>query len=346
MSEAIVVVNAGSTSLKFGAYAVDASRSLPLLCRGQIDSMESDPHFVVKNADGKPLGVHEWGKGRAIDHKTALHFVITWLEANLGDRKVVAAGHRIVLGGARFEAPVRIESDVLAYLDSLVAIEPSHQPYNVLGARVLAEAFPGLPQVACFDSSFHRTMPEVAQIYALPKDVRDAGVQHWGYHGISYEYISRQVPKFAPQARRVIVAHLGGGASMCAMLDGRSAETTMGLAPCQACLWRRALAMCRRTQCSICCAVAVRQRVAGEDAVRARGPARPFRHQRRHAGVAGEQGSARGRGGGVFRIRDDEYTGAYAAVLGGWTHSYSPPALASTPPRSARRCALSWRGSA
>ena len=190
--------------------------------------MESDPHFVVKNAAGKPLGVHEWGKGHAIDHKTALHFVITWLEANLGDRKVIAAGHRVVLGGTRFEAPVRIESDVLDYLDSLVVMEPSHQPYNVLGARALAEAFPGLPQVACFDSSFHRTMPEVAQIYALPKDVRDAGVRHWGYHGISYDYISRQVPKFAPQARRVIAAHLGGGTSMCAMLDGRSVETTMG----------------------------------------------------------------------------------------------------------------------
>ncbi len=116
-SEAIVVVNAGSTSLKFAAYAVDASRSLPLLCRGEIESMESDPHFVVKNAAGKQLGVHEWGKGRAIDHKTALHFVITWLEANLADSKVIAAGHRIVLGGTRFEAPVRIDSDVLDYLD-------------------------------------------------------------------------------------------------------------------------------------------------------------------------------------------------------------------------------------
>jgi acetate kinase len=228
MSEAIVVVNAGSTSLKFGAYAVDASRALPLLCRGQIDSMESDPHFVVKNDTGKPLDNHEWGEGHAIDHKTALHFVITWLEANLRDTKVVAAGHRIVLGGARFEAPVRIDSDVLSYLDSLVVMEPSHQPHNVLGARALAEAFPGLPQVACFDSSFHRTMPEVAQIYALPQDVRDAGVRHWGYHGISYDYISRQVLKFAPQARRVIAAHLGGGASMCAMLDGRSVDTTMG----------------------------------------------------------------------------------------------------------------------
>ncbi len=228
VSEAIVVVNAGSTSLKFGAYAVEATRALPLLCRGQIDSMESDPHFVVNNADGKQLGVHEWGKDRGIDHKTALHFVITWLEANLAGTRVVAAGHRVVLGGARFEAPALIDADVLAYLDSLVVMEPSHQPYNVRGARALAEAFPGLPQVACFDSSFHRTMPEVAQIYALPQDVRDAGVRHWGYHGISYDYISRQVPKFAPQARRVIAAHLGGGASMCAMLDGRSVETTMG----------------------------------------------------------------------------------------------------------------------
>ena len=228
VSDAIVVVNAGSTSLKFGAYAVDATRSLPLLCRGQIDSMENDPRFVVMNAAGKQLGAHEWGKDGAIDHKKALHFVITWLEANLGDSKVIAAGHRVVLGGARFEAPVRIEGDVLDYLESLVVMEPSHQPYNVLGARALAEAFPGLPQVACFDSSFHRTMPEVAQIYALPQDVRDAGVRHWGYHGISYDYISRQVPKFAPQARRVIAAHLGGGASMCAMLDGRSVETTMG----------------------------------------------------------------------------------------------------------------------
>ena len=230
MSGAIIVVNAGSTSVKFGAYAADATQSLPLLCRGQIDSMENDPRFVVKNAAGKRLGAHEWGKDRAIDHTTALHFVITWLEANLGDRKVIAAGHRIVLGGARFEAPVPIDSDVLDYLDSLVVMEPSHQPYNVLGARALAEAFPALPQVACFDSSFHRTMPEVAQNYALPKDVRDAEVRHWGYHGISYDYISRQVPKFAPLARRVIVAHLGGGASMCAMLDGRSVETSMGFA--------------------------------------------------------------------------------------------------------------------
>lgn len=230
MSEAIVVFNAGSTSLKFGAYAVDAAGSLPLLCRGRIDSMHGDPHFVVRDTAGKPVDAHEWGEGHAIDHKTGLHFVITWLEAHLADTKVAAAGHRVVLGGTRFEAPVRLDGDVLDYLDSLAAMEPSHQPFNVAGARAFAEAFPGLPQVACFDTSFHRTMPEAAQMYALPKEVRDAGVRHWGYHGISYDYISRQLPRFAPEARRVIAAHLGGGASMCAMLDGRSVDTTMGFA--------------------------------------------------------------------------------------------------------------------
>ncbi|WP_175773113.1 acetate/propionate family kinase [Paraburkholderia phenazinium] len=230
MNRAIVVFNAGSTSLKFAAYAVDAEGALSVLCVGRIDSMQGDPHFVVKNAAGKPWDAHEWGEGHAIDHRTALSFIIAWLEANLVDTKVVAAGHRVVLGGTRFDAPVRIEGDVLDYLDSLAAMEPSHQPFNVHGARAFAEAFPGLPQVACFDTSFHRTMPEVAQTYAVPQDVRDAGVRHWGYHGISYDYISRQLPKFAPAARRVIVAHLGGGASMCAMLDGKSVETTMGFA--------------------------------------------------------------------------------------------------------------------
>lgn len=228
MNEAIVVFNAGSTSLKFGAYDMDSAGTLPLLRAGRIDSMQDDPHFVVQDAAGQPLDTHKWGEGHAIDHGAALHFAIAWLETNLVDTQFVAAGHRVLHGGTRFEAPVLIEGDVLDYLDTLAAMEPSHQPFNVLGARALADAFPGLPQVACFDTSFHRTMPPVAQTYALPRDVRDSGVRHWGYHGISYDYISRQVPKFAPAARRVIVAHLGGGASLCAMLDGRSVDTTMG----------------------------------------------------------------------------------------------------------------------
>ncbi|HEY5225414.1 MAG TPA: acetate/propionate family kinase [Methylovirgula sp.] len=228
MSEAIVVINAGSTSVKFAAYAIDGQRPLALIAHGKVGDMEANPQFTAKNVTGKQLGAHQFGKGHGIDHKTALHFVITWLEKNIAGMKVAAAGHRIVLGGTRFEAPVLIDPDVLTYLESLVVMEPSHQPYNVGGARALAEAFPGLPQVACFDTSFHRTMPEVAQIYALPKEVQDDGARHWGYHGISYDYISRRLPKYAPEARRVIVAHLGGGASMCAMLGGKSIETTMG----------------------------------------------------------------------------------------------------------------------
>ncbi len=129
------------------AYGVNEARSLPLLCGGGIDSMQGDPHFIVRNEAGKPLAAHEWGKGHAIDHKTALHFVITWMEANLADMKVVAAGHRVVLGGTRFEAPTCIEGDVLDYLESLSVMEPSHQPFNVRGARALADAFPGLPVI-------------------------------------------------------------------------------------------------------------------------------------------------------------------------------------------------------
>jgi acetate kinase len=227
----IAVVNSGSTSLKFAVYRLGGAQ-LNVLCRGIIDSMQTAPHFVVKDKEGKPLAAHEWGEGHAIDHGKALAFVIKRIEKQMPVVKIAAVGHRVVLGGERFHGPVLIEGDVLDYLESLAVMEPSHQPYNVAGARAIARTFPGLLQVACFDSSFHRTMPEVAQIYALPKEMRGAGVCHWGFHGLSYDYISRQIPKFAPSARRVIAAHLGGGASMCAMLDGKSVETTMGFAGC------------------------------------------------------------------------------------------------------------------
>ncbi|MFG1417262.1 acetate/propionate family kinase [Xanthobacter sp. V0B-10] len=228
MTDAVLVVNSGSTSLKFAAYTADAAATL--LCRGVVDGMSSDPHFVAKQPDGKPIDAHEWGEGQVLHHRDALNYIITWLEQHEANIKVVSAGHRVVLGGSRFDGPARITPEVLDYLDGLAVMEPSHQAYNVRGARAIAEDFPGLPQVAVFDTSFHRTMPEVAQVYALPRAARDTGVRHWGYHGISYDYISRQVPKLAPDARRVIACHLGGGASVCAMLDGRSIETSMAFA--------------------------------------------------------------------------------------------------------------------
>ncbi|MBB3810676.1 acetate/propionate family kinase [Pseudochelatococcus contaminans] len=230
MTDAIIVINSGSTSLKFGIYELDADKTLPLIITGGIDNMSTQPHFIAKTADGKPIDAKEWGDHQPMDHKKALTFIIDWLKGHEKQIEVKAAGHRVVLGGTRFAQPTVLTAEIIDYLDDLKRMEPSHQAYEVLGARAVAEVFPGLPQVAVFDSSFHRTMPEVAQIYALPKKARDTGVRHWGYHGISYDYIHRQVPKHAPDARRVIVGHLGGGASVCAILDGKSIETSMAFA--------------------------------------------------------------------------------------------------------------------
>jgi len=230
MTNAIIVINSGSTSLKFGTYRTDSGEDPALICRGQIDEMRTAPTFVARDRNDRELDTHAWGEGNTIDHGQALEFVINWLESNVAGLKVVGAGHRIVLGGTRYESPTLIEGDVLDYLDGLSIMEPSHQPYNVAGARAMAKVFGHLPQVGCFDTSFHRTMPDVAQTYAVPAEVLAHGVRHWGYHGISYDYISRQVKKRIPGARRVIAAHLGGGASMCAMLDGKSMDTTMGFA--------------------------------------------------------------------------------------------------------------------
>lgn len=224
MIEAILVINAGSTSLKFAVYQAD--KSLDVLCRGQIDNMENQPHFSAQSVEGDEIGSQTWSQ--AIDHRQALAFIVDWLEKHEKNMRVTMAGHRVVLGGTRFSQPAVVTKDVLDYLDGLVRMEPSHQPYNVLGARILLQDYQDLHQVCCFDTSFHRTMPDLAQTYALPKAIRDTGVRHWGYHGISYDYISRQVAQHVPNARRVIACHLGGGTSMCAMLEGKSIETTMG----------------------------------------------------------------------------------------------------------------------
>ena len=228
MADVLLVFNAGSTSLKFAAYGVSVSHEPTLKVSGSVDGLHAAAAFVVEDAASRSLGRHDWADGRPLAADEALRFVITWLQGHLSSDRIVAAGHRVMLGGVRFDTPVRIDDEVLAYLDSLCAMEPSHQPFNVSGLRTVAALMPGLAQVACFDSSFHRTLPETARAYALPKDVRDAGIRHWGYHGLSCEYIAGQMRELQPAARRVIVAHLGGGSSLCAMLDGCSVETSMG----------------------------------------------------------------------------------------------------------------------
>ena len=228
MADVLLVFNAGSTSLKFAAYDIGDARQLSLNVSGRVDAIQSAPRFVVADAAGRELATHEWPRSQPVDHDEALRHALTWLRGHLADASIVAAGHRMMLGGPRYAGPVRLDVQVLKTLAAQSAMEPSHQPFNVRGARAVAALMPELPQVACFDSSFHQTMPEAARTYALPKAVRGAGVHHWGYHGLSYEYIGDRMRSLDPTARRVIVAHLGGGASLCAMLDGRSVDTTMG----------------------------------------------------------------------------------------------------------------------
>jgi acetate kinase len=228
MANAIVVINAGSTSVKFSTYRGDGAESFDLICHGQLDGIESQPKFVAKNANGGLIDTQTWDKKRPLDREDALKFVITWLERHGPGLKIVAVGHRVVLGGVAHERPALVDAKVLGELEQLVPIVPSHQPFELEAIRVLAKAYPGLPQVAVFDTSFHRTMPEIAQRYALPPEVLGNEIRHWGYHGTSYEYISGALRRYAPAARRVVAAHLGGGASMCAILDGKSVDTSMG----------------------------------------------------------------------------------------------------------------------
>jgi len=227
MAYGIIAINSGSTSVKFTAFRGDRAELLELICHGEVDGIGSMPRFSAKNTDGEVIDTHAWDDARSVDREEALRFVIKWLESHEKGLEVVGAGHRVVQGG-HYEKPVLVDQVVLQELHKLEPIVPLHQPFEVEGIRLLAKAHPRLRQVAVFDTSFHRTMPAVAQRYALPKAVLGDQIKHWGYHGISYDYISRVVPRYAPNARRVIAAHLGGGASMCAMLNGRSMDTTMG----------------------------------------------------------------------------------------------------------------------
>jgi acetate kinase len=228
MANAFVVLNAGSTSVKFAAYTGDDPHSLDLVCRGQLDGIGSQPSFAAKNSKGEVIETRTWNEERPLDREEALKFVIAWVERHEAGLKIVAIGHRVVQGGVDHERPTLVDQKVLGELEKLIPIVPLHQPFELDAIRTLAKAYPKLRQVAVFDTSFHRTMPVAAQRYALPAAMLSDEIRHWGYHGISYDYISRALPRYAPKARRVIAAHLGGGASMCAMLDGRSIDTSMG----------------------------------------------------------------------------------------------------------------------
>ena len=229
MSDAILVVNAGSSSVKFSLFDV-ADSQLALVLRGEIEGIGTAPRLALRDAQGSVLETRSLASGVALDHAGAIGMLLELAETAAPGRRIAAIGHRVVHGGTHFAAPVRIDADIEAALADLIPLAPLHQPHNLAPIRLLRQKAPGLPQIACFDTAFHHTQPAVAQAFALPAEITERGVRRYGFHGLSYEYVAATLPALDPFAAggRVVVAHLGNGASMCAMLRGESVATTMG----------------------------------------------------------------------------------------------------------------------
>jgi acetate kinase len=225
---AILVLNAGSSSLKFQVFDVGDGR-LDRTLRGQIDGIGVRPRLRATGGDGAALADRSYAAAELPDLPAATAALRCWLDGR-GALALKAIGHRVVHGGPDFDRAVRIDAKVLARLSALEPLAPLHQPHNLAPIRLAFETDPGVPQVACFDTAFHRGHPAQADCYALPRALHDAGVRRYGFHGLSYEYVAARLPEIAPELAggRVIVAHLGSGASMCALLGGKSIESTMG----------------------------------------------------------------------------------------------------------------------
>ncbi|QVQ27035.1 acetate/propionate family kinase [Achromobacter deleyi] len=229
MADVILVLNAGSSSIKFSVFEA-GSEALPLLLRGQTEGLYTSPRFVVKDAHGADVDTKEWGQGIELGHSGAVAHLVDFLRGHRGDHRLVAVGHRVVHGGVAYGSPVMVSAEVISALKKLSALAPLHQPHNIKPIEAIAALRPELPQVACFDTAFHRGQAEVAQAFALPQSITELGVRRYGFHGLSYEYIAGVLAQFDPKAAsgRTIIAHLGNGSSMCALVNGRSVASTMG----------------------------------------------------------------------------------------------------------------------
>src|SRR3954447_13921422 len=229
MHEYAVVISAGSSSLKFCVFRRPDSQPWLIETRGQIEGIGTAPRFTAKDGGGKSVLDRQLDPS-VNDGRKALGAVADWLNGLYGGAAVRGVGHRIVHGGAKYTGPTIVTPEVLDDLRTLIPLAPLHQPYNLQAIEAVAERLPDVPQVACFDTSFHRGQPAVAELVPLPKDIRDSGVQRYGFHGLSYEYIASALPAVAPEIAdgRVIVAHLGSGASLCAMKARKSVDSTLG----------------------------------------------------------------------------------------------------------------------
>ncbi|NRR30420.1 acetate/propionate family kinase [Oxalobacteraceae bacterium] len=225
--DCIVVINAGSSSIKFSLFEGDA---LDLALKGKIENLyQGQSRFSAVDATGAVVGERSWPEA-PLDHAQAMAFLIGFAHSHLDGRKVVAIGHRIVHGGVDFSSPIRLDADALARLEQLVPLAPLHQPHNLAPVRAMMALAPEVVQVGCFDTAFHAQQPVLAQAFALPPEITERGVRRYGFHGLSYEYIAQRLPQADPRLAnaRVVAAHLGNGASMCAIDSGRSMASTMG----------------------------------------------------------------------------------------------------------------------
>jgi acetate kinase len=225
----VLVLNAGSSSLKFCVYQAGDTDAWPLEARGQIEGIGTSPRFSAKDGAGRMLEDQRLGAS-VTDARSALDNLAVWLRGRFHGARVLGVGHRVVHGGAQYAAPTVVTPQVLEQLRTLVPLAPLHQPYNLAAIDAVSERLPDVPQVACFDTSFHRGHQAVADLVPLPLAIRQKGVQRYGFHGLSYEYIASILPRVAPEIAtgRVIVAHLGSGASLCALRNRRSIDSSFG----------------------------------------------------------------------------------------------------------------------
>lgn len=231
MADALLTLNAGSSSIKFALFR----RAAPIPAQpelvGQIDGIGATPHLKAKDAAGRVLDDADLPINGDGQHRAALAHLVEWLHRHEAGWTIAGVGHRVVHGAESYSHPIRLNDAHVARLKEFIPLAPLHQPHNLAGIEAMRAALPGIPQVACFDTAFHRTQPELAQMFALPRRITAQGVRRYGFHGLSYEYIAEVLPRHLDEGRangRVIVAHLGNGASMCAMAGRKSQATTMG----------------------------------------------------------------------------------------------------------------------
>ena len=229
MDDYALVLNAGSSSLKFCVFARPPEGAWRLEARGQIEGIGTAPRLAAKDGAGEKLADQPLDAA-VRDGRGALDSLAAWLRSRFGGARVLGVGHRVVHGGARFAGPAIVTPQVLEELKALVPLAPLHQPHNVAAIEAVFDRLPGVPQVACFDTSFHRGQPAVAELVPLPRELCRSGLQRYGFHGLSYEYVASVLPETAPEIAhgRVVVAHLGSGASVCALRDGKSVDSSFG----------------------------------------------------------------------------------------------------------------------